>query len=412
MTAAPDLEQTLEAGGGILRLTPTWVPRTFTRPGFRLKLDPRDYFAVGTQRGGIAERWLASTASADNGALTLPDQGLSFVATPQGRVLLSEFVDALGAQLIGERHVRDHGGWTAFAKVFDTAAALPFHFHLGETDAAAIGRTPKPESYYYPPQLNSHGGTTPVSYLGLQPGTTKDDFVAFLSRFEEGDNEITALSQAYRLRPGTGWDIPPGVLHAPGSFCTYEPQGASDVAVMCECIADGQVITPEQLWRDVSPGRRGDYSAVVEMLDWEANVDPLFAQRRAMPPLPTGKVLAGAVEEWIAYRSTAFSATRLTVAPGAQVIVRDNAPYGVLCVQGHGSFGGFPVESPTLIRFGEDTHDEYFVSADAASRGVTIGNASAVEPLVLLKQFGPGNPDMLIDPDIRVDARGGVISAV
>jgi hypothetical protein len=39
------------------------------------------------------------------------------------------------------------------------------------------------------------------------------------------------------------------------------------------------------------------------------------------------------------------------------------------------------------------TQDELFVTADAARNGVTIVNRSATEPLVMLKHFGPGNPD-------------------
>jgi hypothetical protein len=409
MTTRGELSGILEEGEGILRLAPTWVSRTFVRPGFRLKLDPRDYFALGAERGGISERWLSSTAATDNGALTLPNQGISQVVARGKQLLFTEFVGELAADLIGKRHMKDHGGWTAFAKVFDTANALPFHFHLDQKSAAAIGKTPKPESYFFPTQLNSHGGRTPVSYLGLQPGTTKEAFVEQLSGFSKGNNEPIILSQAYKLRLGMGWDIPPGVLHAPGSLCTYEPQGASDVAVMCESVADGEIISEQQLWRDVLPARRGDYSAVVEMLDWDLNVDPLFAQRRAMPPLDTGKQLAGAREEWISYRSAAFSATQLTVDPGASVTVRDAAPYGVLCVQGHGRFGRFPIESPALIRFGAATDDEYFVSEARATEGVRIVNESGSEPLVLLKQFGPGNPDLKIDPDIRVDALGRVI---
>ena len=45
-------EQALEQGKGILRLAPTWVPRSFCRPGKRIKLHPDDYFILG-QRGGI-----------------------------------------------------------------------------------------------------------------------------------------------------------------------------------------------------------------------------------------------------------------------------------------------------------------------------------------------------------------------
>ena len=46
-----------------------------------------------------------------------------------------------------------------------------------------------------------------------------------------------------------------------------------------------------------------------------------------------------------------------------------------------------------MIRFGELTEDELFVTASAAQQGVTIVNPSHTDPLVILKHFGPGNPD-------------------
>jgi hypothetical protein len=51
------------------------------------------------------------------------------------------------------------------------------------------------------------------------------------------------------------------------------------------------------------------------------------------------------------------------------------------------------METPTLIRFGQMTKDEFFVTADAAAKGVVITNKSDSENLVMLKHFGPGNPD-------------------
>jgi hypothetical protein len=39
-SVAKILEQALDAGDGILRLTPTWVPRSFLHPGKRIKLIP------------------------------------------------------------------------------------------------------------------------------------------------------------------------------------------------------------------------------------------------------------------------------------------------------------------------------------------------------------------------------------
>jgi hypothetical protein len=83
----------------------------------------------------------------------------------------------------------------------------------------------------------------------------------------------------------------------------------------------------------------------------------------------------------------------LTLAAGGQALVRDAAAYGCIAVQGRGTFGPWSVETPTLVRFGELTADEYFVSEDAARAGVLVKNLSETEPLVILKHFGPENPE-------------------
>ena len=46
-----------------------------------------------------------------------------------------------------------------------------------------------------------------------------------------------------------------------------------------------------------------------------------------------------------------------------------------------------------MIRYGQMTKDELFVSAAAAKAGVVVKNRSDKENLVILKHFGPGNPD-------------------
>jgi len=73
------IDQALTVGKGVLRLEPNWVPRSFCIPGRRLKLHPNDYYAYGPHRGGIDERWFASTTKADNGLLTTTYEGLSFI---------------------------------------------------------------------------------------------------------------------------------------------------------------------------------------------------------------------------------------------------------------------------------------------------------------------------------------------
>src|SRR5690625_6704377 len=71
-----------------------------------------------------------------------------------------------------------------------------------------------------------------------------------LKNFTKGDNKITNLSSAQRLQPGTGWDVPPGLLHAPGSLCTYEPQKASDVFAMYQSLTGDSIVSEELLWKD------------------------------------------------------------------------------------------------------------------------------------------------------------------
>ena len=74
-------------------------------------------------------------------------------------------------------------------------------------------------------------------------------------------------------------------------------------------------------------------------------------------------------------------------------LIRDAVAYGAILTQGVGSVGALEVETPSLIRYGQMTSDEFFVTAPAAQEGVRIVNRSASEPLVMLKHFGPGNPE-------------------
>ncbi|MFC0531662.1 hypothetical protein [Phytohabitans kaempferiae] len=394
-------EAALEEGEGVLRMMPTWVPRSFCVPGRRLRLHPDDYFAYGGERGGIDERWLSSSTRADNGPATGEYEGVSLVLGTDGRhIPFDTVVDNLGGTLIGARLWNRDGGWTVYSKFFDNAGPLPFHVHHDDEAAARVGRRGKPEAYYFPPELNNHLGLTPVSYFGLRPGTTRQELADRLRTFSTvGDNRVTELSQAYRIELGTGWDIPPGVLHAPASVLTYEPQAASDVFAMCECWTSSRTISADLLWKDVPPAERGNVDYIIDLLDWDRNTDPFFAQNRFMRPLPASEG-DGYREEWIVYRSSAFSAKRLVVQPGRSVVVTDPAAYGAIAIAGRGRFGVWPLETPTVVRFGAPTQDEFFVSESAALTGVRIANESETQPLVILKHFGPENPDnaMNVDP--------------
>lgn len=163
-------------------------------------------------------------------------------------------------------------------------------------------------------------------------------------------------------------------------------------------VADFLIVDRALMWKDVPNDKRGNYDYVVDQLDWEANIDPAFKEHHFLEPRPLCDPMdmhgEGYHENWITYGNPYFSAKELTVYPGRSVSIRDAEAYGILCIQGYGRFGTFQISSPSLIRFGEITEDEFFITVGAAREGVTITNLSTHEPLVMLKHFNAGNPEM------------------
>ncbi len=360
-------------------------------------MDAHDLHALGAHRGGIDERWLASTTHADNGAGALQDEGLSYIVLDGGRALLKEAIEKLGDEFLGPEVMHEQGGWNVLAKFSDNLGPVPHHIHQREEHAKQVGHRGKHEAYYFPPQFNACVGVFPYTFMGLNPGTTTDDVRQCLEQWDAGDNGILYHSRAYKLRPGTGWQIDAGILHAPGTLVTYEVQQNSDVAATFQSMNEGRPVPRRLLVKDVPPERHGDLDYLVGMLDWEANTDPEFVSHRLFWPaaVQPEEVMAdcGYLEKWVVYSTPYYSAQELTVLPGRHVFIRDAAAYGLIVIQGWGTVGRLEVESPTVIRNGHMTKDELFVSAAAAKEGIVVRNRSDREDLVMLKHFGPGNPE-------------------
>src|SRR5207237_10785555 len=102
------VEAELSRTRGLLRLAPTWVPRSFLQPGLRLKLHPDDTYAYGANRGGIDERWFASTTEAANEG-RVRDEGLSYVVAGRERFTLRQAVADCGAPLVGAETWTQYG---------------------------------------------------------------------------------------------------------------------------------------------------------------------------------------------------------------------------------------------------------------------------------------------------------------
>ena len=397
MISRARVQEAIDAGHGVLRLDPCWVPRTFMVPGRRLRLHPDDLYALGGHRGGINERWFSSTTNADNGPGTPPDEGLSYVRANNERFRLKEAVDVAGDLLLSDDVMRREGGWNILCKFFDNMGPIPHHMHQSEEQARMVGRRGKPEAYYFPPQYNQTFNNFPYTFMGLEPGTTKSDVRRCLEQWRRGDNGILNFSRAFRLEPGSGWQINPGILHAPGSLVTYEPQVNSDVFAMFQSEVEGRIVPWDLMVKDVPKEHHHDLDYLVDMLDWDANVNPEFARSNRAFPCPVKPVAEteslGYREQWVCYGTGYYSAKELTVLPKRKVTIRDQEAYGLIVTQGHGTLSRLTVSAPTMIRYGQSTDDELFVTAQAAQAGISIENSSDTDPLVILKHFGPGNPD-------------------
>jgi hypothetical protein len=382
----------MEAGKGILRLTPTWVPRVFMQPGRRIKLAPTDWYALGVDRGGINERWFSSTTEAGNPGRQ-PDEGLSYVKFNGQKFLLRDAVAEGKGTVVGDKIWDKFKRWPVYSKFFDNLGPIFHHLHQREEHAKLVGQEGKPEAYYFPPQLNAAENHFDYTFMGFEPGTTKDDVKKCLENWNKGDNGILDISKAYRLKRGTGWVVPAGVLHAPGSLCTYEPQWGSDVFGSFQSLIEGRQVEWSWLVKDVPKEKHNDFDYIISMLDWEKNVDPNFKSSNYVEPIVDEKQSGkGYTDKWITYGKIdgkqLFSAKELTVYPNSKCTLNDNGASGWILVQGHGKVGELTVDTPVMINYGAEPNDEIFVTATAAKNGVTVENTGS-EPLVVLRYFGP-----------------------
>jgi hypothetical protein len=381
----------LDKGDGVLSMVPNWVPRPFFSPGKRIRLHPDDYYAMGMKSGAIVERWFSSITKVETDE-SIENLGMSFVNVDgdmDKKVLFKDVIDALGEELIGKALFEKYGTWPMYSKFYDYNEPLFHHVHHREEACERVGVLPKHEHYFFPKQYNNHLGKRPITFFGFDPSVTREEIIERLSTFESQDGRILELSRGYQIELGTGWFTPAGVVHAPGSLCTYEPQWNSDVMALWENVVDGEIFDKTWLSNFLPEGKENDMDAIMDVADWDLNMLPNYREKFFRPPV-LDQEGDGFTQNWVCYGNDYVAAKELTVEPGAEVTVSDGgAPFGCVVVQGRGEFGKFICESPTLIRYGQLTADEFYVSAGRSAEGLVVKNTSPVEPLVILKHFGP-----------------------
>ena len=134
-------------------------------------------------------------------------------------------------------------------------------------------------------------------------------------------------------------------------------------------IADYQIIDRSLLVKDVPPDKAEDRLPHLPA-GLEGNLDPTSRE-----PLPESKPAGDlrrcgpkAITRVDRLRQRVVQRQKLTVYPGRTVTVKDPVAYGLICVQGYGKFGQHAISAPSMIRFGEMTEDEFFVTCQAVAR--------------------------------------------
>ena len=374
-------------GDGILRLKPAWVARDFLPPGRRLGL-PDAAYDLG-ERGAICERWLASTTEADN-QVGPPDEGLSILALEgHDEITLRDAVTSDPVAIMGSEYAVAHEGLGRLAKIFDYGARLPLHLHQRQQHASLVGRRSKDEAYYFPAGIDM--GSHPETFLGVHPSVAEErNHELLLPYLERWDSDlILQHSVAYLQLAEHGFHVPSGVLHAPGTALTIELQEDSDVFAMLQALNAGKIISKELLWKDVRPQDREARGErfILELIDWEANGDPLFYEHHHLAPCPVDPTPDGVEESWIFYGSSRFSGKRLVVGPGRSSTTVEAGVHSVFVLTGSGTYGGHEV------RGGDPDFDELLVTHDRAVSGVEIRNTGP-DDLVAITFFGPDLNDV------------------
>jgi hypothetical protein len=397
------VEEELEATGGVFRLAPTWVGRPqIVVPGRRLKLRD-DYMS---QDVVVNERWLASATFADNGLANTfcpEDHGYSYMVIGGSMVMLKEALDVCGALLLGKGRK-----WDVLPKFFDNWHRIPFHMHPCD-EHCAPGLVGKPESYYFPEELNLDRNAFPHTPIGVDPFYTDKQVLGYLMHYFKGDNRLTDLANTVNIVPGTGWYMPPCTLHAPGSLVTYELQAASDVSCIAESRVNDMVMPPDMLDRDlpVKVARDGMEAVCRYMLAMircrhSGNGDS-FRAEYFRPPVTVLRT-EEAAQSFVIYRTgraseaknpDLYSAKKTVVAAGREAHLTEPAAFGGIVLAGHGTIGvpgkrQLPVGAAGIFPDRDAiAGDELFVAAPAA--GSVVIACQGEEDLRVYQHFASGS---------------------
>ena len=182
--------------------------------------------------------------------------------------------------------------WPVYSKFFDNLGPIPHHMHQSNEQAALVGQQGKPESYYFPPQLNATGNNFPYTFFGLEPGTTKDDIRRCLERWNEGDNGILDLSQG--VSPQAGHRLAGPALRAARPRLAGDLRAAVGLRRLRHVPVDGRgpAPCPGSCWSRTSPR-----TSTTTSTTWSSSStgrrtsNPSFKDHHYLEPIPVADVV-------------------------------------------------------------------------------------------------------------------------
>jgi hypothetical protein len=356
MANAKIIRSLLSRYAGVLKLRPEFVRRFYP-----------DLARLGQKRKGrefIPERWIASSVQAVNPP-PLPSGGLSMLADVKTPILLRDAIQDAPIDLLGERLFKAHGPeFRVLVKLLDPGESIVFHLHATDEQ---VQRAPKSfpgqrfgkdEAYYF---LDAPKGPEPYTHVGLFKGVTHRDLVAAVKR---GRDHALELSPSIYQHYHTGFFLPAGVPHRPGTALTLEVQQPSDVYTLLQTHAGGRRMPPEQ----IHPGFKSLEKAL-ELVDYSRSIEVGRLSGYLLHPMVQKRARGGEVATIFPGKvCRTFTGQRIRLA--ASLTYAPGGAFAMLIWKGSVKVNG------RVFRAGE----EAFVAHDAAAVGVDlelVGDAQA-----------------------------------
>jgi hypothetical protein len=302
------LESEMEHSGGLLRMAPNWVPRSWLIGAGRTGIRVSDMGAFGSLAGTVGERWCCSTTEAANAGRHW-HEGLSPIELRDGRlILLKKAVAMLGPAIVGRAIWELYRRWPVYSKYFDFYSPIPYHIHQMVRALIEEMKTLgyKPEMYFWPRDKNWFPGQRPSTHIGFREGTKPSDIVHCLDpkRWATGNgNNILDFCVPTYLRLDEGACVPTGIGHDPGSRCTWEPQWGSDVfAFILDLAFSGTWVPWELVVKDVAESKRADPEWMAHNLfDWDLSADPELVKKAWCYPHVVDSTRKGSYDRVVCY---------------------------------------------------------------------------------------------------------------